>query len=69
MPRKNKSIKHQQFSTSLFQCTKKKYKSENEAKDAAQFQMLENISLELSVYECDICKYWHLTRNVNTANK
>jgi len=69
MPRKNKSTKHQRFATSLFQCTKRKYKNENEAQDAAEHQMLENMSLELSVYECDICKNWHLTRNAKTTNK
>jgi len=69
MPRKNKSTHHQRFSGSIFQCTKKKYKNEKEAQDAADFQMLENMSLELSVYKCDVCKYWHLTRNVDKSNK
>jgi len=65
MPRKNKSIKHQPFSFSNLFCTKKKYRNEKEALDAAEFQMLQYMNLELSVYKCDMCRYWHLTRGVN----
>ncbi len=67
MPRKNKSMKHQPYATSMSSCTKRQFKTANDAEEAAEFQMLENMSLELAVYQCDSCRYWHLTRN--TDNK
>ncbi len=65
MPRKNKTIKHHSLPTEKFLCDKKRYKNEKDALDAAKNQTLEKMSLELSVYKCDLCGYWHLTRSVN----
>jgi len=65
MPRNNKSIRHQPFSINGLFCTKRKYRNEKEAQEAAEFQMLHDMNLELSVYKCDLCRYWHLTRNTS----
>jgi len=65
MPRKNKTIKHQSYSTDSLFCTKRRYRNEKEAIDAAEYQMLKDMNLELTVYKCDLCKYWHLTRSTN----
>lgn len=46
-------------------CNKKNYKNETEAQRMAELQMLENMSLELSVYKCNLCKYWHLTKSAD----
>ena len=45
---------------------KRKYPTENAAIQTAEHQMLLNYDLELSVYKCDNCNKWHLTRNKNT---
>ena len=65
MPSKNKSISHQTYAAEGIFCTKRKYRNEKEALKAAEFQMLQDMSLELSVYKCDLCKYWHLTRRTD----
>ena len=62
MPRKNKIQRHKPLTFYMSCLSKKRYKSEKEALDTAEIQMLQNIGLELSVYKCDTCKYWHLTR-------
>jgi rubrerythrin len=46
---------------------KRRYKSEKEALKIADLQMLQNMSLELAVYKCDICGFWHLTRKIPKA--
>lgn len=38
------------------------YKTESEALEAAELRMLDNMSVELAVYRCNICTNWHLTR-------
>lgn len=68
MPRKNKAVKRQSHSTMGLFCTKRRYKNEKDAQNAAEFQMLENMTLELSVYKCDLCIYWHLTRVENESH-
>lgn len=65
MPRKNKTTKHQPYTFNNLFCVKRKYKNEKEALSAAEFQMLQDMNLELSVYKCDLCKFWHLTRNID----
>jgi hypothetical protein len=62
MPRRNKRVAHEPYETSRFTCDKRRFKSEGEALKAAELQMLEKMMLELSVYKCDICGQWHLTR-------
>lgn len=68
MPRKNRSIKHQPFSSNDLFCTKRKFRNEKEAQEAAEFQMLQDMNLELSIYKCDMCIYWHLTRNTDSKS-
>ena len=65
MPRHNNTEKHQLF-TFHFSCqNKRRYKTENEALKAAEFQMLQDMNLELSVYKCNDCSFWHLTRQIH----
>lgn len=70
MPRRNRPIKH--IYTKLVindNCSpKRKFGSEREALRAAEFQMLVNPNLELSVYRCNICLKWHLTRQSTTKD-
>lgn len=40
---------------------KSRYKNKEDALEAAEFRMLENMNIELGVYECPICLGWHLT--------
>ena len=62
MPRHNQQIKHIK-STFINNCqTKRQYSTERQAREAAEYQMLINNNLELSVYLCDTCHKWHLTR-------
>ena len=63
MPRRNQTNKHQPFVLHKSCNTKRCYPNRIEAQKIAELQMLENISLELSVYKCDECRFWHLTRN------
>ncbi|MEI6850722.1 MAG: hypothetical protein WCK26_02020 [Candidatus Saccharibacteria bacterium] len=65
MPRKNKTIKHQSYQSNRLFCDKRRYKNETDAQNAAEFQMLEKMTLELSVYKCNLCRYWHLTRKTS----
>lgn len=65
MARKNKTTKHQSFTINNLFCNKRRFRNEKEAQDAAEIQMLQDMNLELSVYKCDLCRYWHLTRNVD----
>lgn len=65
MPRRNKIEKHEPFRLDISNCQKKRhFKSEKEAIFAADFQMLQDMNLELSVYKCSDCNLWHLTRNI-----
>ncbi|MDN5275799.1 MAG: hypothetical protein JWN33_448 [Candidatus Saccharibacteria bacterium] len=44
-------------------CEKKTaYKTEADAVAAADHRMLENMSVDLEVYQCNVCNQWHLTR-------
>jgi len=67
MPRRNKSIKHVQ--SPIVSCSpKRQFDKEKIAKEAAEYQMLIKPSLELSVYQCNICNKWHLTRQPRNNN-
>jgi hypothetical protein len=68
MPRKNKIIKYQKISIEKLSCNKRRFRNEREAINAAEIQMLENPRLGLSVYKCDLCAYWHLTRSAKDYN-
>lgn len=61
MPRRNNTPRHQPlvFKSS---CDKRRFKTEREALAAADYQILIKPELELSVYKCQYCGGWHLTR-------
>lgn len=63
MPRRNKSVKSSVRPLITTCESKRKYTTEKQANDTAEYQMLINSDLELSVYKCDLCQKWHLTRN------
>lgn len=43
-------------------CSNKRFfKTEQEALEAADFGMLNNMSVSLGVYQCPSCLQWHLT--------
>jgi hypothetical protein len=63
MPRRNKSVKYKKTTALGVSCDQKRqYKNKAEAEKTAEYQMLVNPSLELSVYQCNSCFKWHLTR-------
>lgn len=62
MPRRNYQKPHAPFEPAKSCDQKRKYRSEKDALDAASLQMLIHPSLELTVYKCDQCAFWHLTR-------
>ncbi len=41
--------------------TKRRFDSEKKAQDAAEFRMLENMTITIEVYQCQDCRGWHLT--------
>jgi hypothetical protein len=68
MPRRTNVEVHKPFIFYQSCQDKHKYKNEKEALAAAEMQMLRNMSLELSVYKCNDCRYWHLTRQIKRDN-
>jgi len=53
-------------SVSIQNCQSKiKFFSEKEAIKASEMQNLSNLSLNITVYKCDICSKWHLTKQLN----
>lgn len=70
MSRKAKftKAKRKNFLPTSCSLVKKSYKTEDEAKKTAEIQMLVNQGLELKVYKCDLCNYWHLTSVKNSQN-
>jgi hypothetical protein len=61
MPRQNKTIPHQPLRTNNSCSSKRRYISEQQALDTADYQMLLNPTVQLAVYHCDQCGGWHLT--------
>jgi len=61
MPRRNNGAKYVRQIFVRNCDSKRQYKNEREAKQTAEYQMLIHQNLELSVYKCDMCNYWHLT--------
>lgn len=68
MPRRNKQIKSLMASVQAGCKSKRRFDNEQSALKAADNQMLLNMSLKLSVYKCDYCTGWHLTRRVNNTD-
>ena len=61
MPRKNKSAKHIPFQFVNSEAGKTRYPTKRHAEEAAERQMLQNIGLELTVYQ-GTDGGWYLTR-------
>jgi hypothetical protein len=62
MPRKNNAPKHAPFHFASNCQAKRRFTSEREAQATADHQMLIKPDLELTVYKCELCGGWHLTR-------
>ena len=61
MAKSRRPRSHKEY-TPLLPCeTKNQYKTEADACDAAEFHMLENMNIDLTVYQCTVCSYWHMT--------
>jgi hypothetical protein len=62
MPRKNKSLQAGKLHAIASCSAKRKYMTESQAQEAAEYQMLLKPTLELTTYMCGQCGSWHLTR-------
>lgn len=62
MPRRNNSPQHQPFQFASNCQQKRRFGTEKQARDAADHQMLVRDDIVLSVYRCELCGGWHLTR-------
>jgi len=61
MPRKNRTLPHTPFRFTTNCQKKRRFSSEREAKEAADYQMALKPELELTTYKCELCGGWHLT--------
>jgi hypothetical protein len=59
---------HQPFRLATTCQQKRRFRSEKEALVVADYQMLITPGLELTVYTCETCGGWHLTRQVKHGN-
>lgn len=66
MPRRHKPTKHTPFRLVNNEANKTRYPSKQAAEKAAELQMLQNMSLELRVYQA-ADGGWYLTRQVIDA--
>lgn len=62
MPRRHKKQTYNPYRHLIACSSKRRFRNKIDADDAAEIQMLRQPSLELSTYQCNICKKWHLTR-------
>lgn len=62
MVKSKRSYVHKEFLYYLPCEGKNQYQTHEAAQVAADFHMLENMNIELEVYECTTCGYWHMTR-------
>lgn len=68
MPRPRRQKERRVFLADFGCMNKRRFKTEALAIDAAEFRMLENMSVELEVYQCYNCQFWHLTRQKRDRN-
>lgn len=62
MVRRSKKVSESKVYRFDLTCDGKRFfKTEAEALEAADFGMLENMSVSLGVYQCPTCFQWHLT--------
>ncbi|UTX50995.1 hypothetical protein KI440_02195 [Candidatus Saccharibacteria bacterium TM7i] len=66
MPKSRRTRTHKEYAFHLPCEGKNRYDTEKEASDAADFHMLENMNIDLMVYQCAICGYWHMTSRAET---
>ena len=59
--RNKKVAENKAYQFDLSCSSKRIFKTEAEALEAADTGMLDNMSLTLGVYQCHICHNWHLT--------
>lgn len=60
--RRNKKVAESKAYRFDLACEAKRFfKTEEEALEAADIRMLENMSVTIGIYQCNICNYWHLT--------
>ena len=62
MPRRNNIPNHTKFKFISSCDTKRRFGTKIQAEAAADYQNLIQSELELSVYRCELCGGWHLTR-------
>lgn len=63
---KRRKIKNTVSDRAIRNCESKAwFKSEKEAIEASEMRMLDNMTVNLAVYQCNICRNWHLTRTDN----
>jgi hypothetical protein len=65
MPRRNHTIKHQHFIDKNTCALKRRFANEKAALQAAEFHELQN-NQRFSIYKCERCGNWHLTRQKDT---
>lgn len=62
MSKRNKKVAEGKVYQFNLSCEPKRiFNSEEEALEAADVGMLENMSVSLGVYQCPACRHWHLT--------
>ncbi len=57
------------YSPELVCEAKRAFPTEKQAREAADYQMLQYMTLSLAVYKCPTCGYWHLTRQAEPAEE
>jgi hypothetical protein len=69
MPRQNHTPPHRPFQFTSSCQQKRRFATERQALEAADYQMLVKPGLELAVYKCPDCHGWHLTRRTRTDER
>jgi len=62
MPRRNQTAPHTPFKFASNCQQKRRFADEKSAQRTADHQMLVTSNLDLTVYRCELCSGWHLTR-------
>lgn len=62
MSKRNKKVTDAKVYRFDLACDGKRFfKTEEEALEAADIRMLENMSVTIGIYQCPTCMHWHLT--------
>lgn len=62
MTKRRKTIKHSLMGPPSVCATKRKFATEEAALEGAELRMLDNMTLDITIYRCDECRQWHLKR-------